>query len=267
MLLIRCPWCGARDEVEFGYGGAAGVPYPADPDALTDAEWAEYVFVRDNPKGPFAERWVHSAGLSALVRRGAGHGDPRVPGGAVRLPTGGRLDRSTPAAVHCGRGDPHGLPRRHARVGAARRTGSGRSAPSAYLGRPRGIVAAGVEEPNALVQVGGRADAAGDDGRAGRRAGRRDAVRPGPSLPNRTGDGTTRSTCTATCWWSGADRPDSPPRRRRPVRRPGDPRRRAARAGRLAAVHTGRRGVPELPDGTPGARRGPRCSATTTTTT
>jgi sarcosine oxidase, subunit delta len=62
MLLIRCPWCGERDEVEFGYGGQAHVAYPADADALTDAEWAEYVFMRDNPKGPFAERWVHSAG-------------------------------------------------------------------------------------------------------------------------------------------------------------------------------------------------------------
>jgi sarcosine oxidase, subunit delta len=62
MLLIRCPWCGDRDEVEFSYGGQAGVAYPADPEELTDAQWAEYVFVRDNPKGPFVERWVHTNG-------------------------------------------------------------------------------------------------------------------------------------------------------------------------------------------------------------
>jgi heterotetrameric sarcosine oxidase delta subunit len=62
MLLIPCPWCGDRDETEFAYGGQAHVPYPADPDALSDAEWGAYLFVRDNPKGPFAERWVHSAG-------------------------------------------------------------------------------------------------------------------------------------------------------------------------------------------------------------
>jgi len=62
MLLITCPWCGPRDEVEFHYGGQAGVAYPADPDALDDAAWAQYLFFRDNPKGPFAERWVHSAG-------------------------------------------------------------------------------------------------------------------------------------------------------------------------------------------------------------
>ncbi len=62
MLLVPCPWCGDRDETEFAYGGQAHVPYPEDPDALDDAAWGEYLFVRDNPKGPFAERWVHSAG-------------------------------------------------------------------------------------------------------------------------------------------------------------------------------------------------------------
>jgi sarcosine oxidase, subunit delta len=48
--------------VEFRYGGQAGVAYPAEPDALDDETWARYVFVRDNPKGRFAERWVHTAG-------------------------------------------------------------------------------------------------------------------------------------------------------------------------------------------------------------
>jgi sarcosine oxidase subunit alpha len=62
MLFIRCPWCGLRDETEFHYGGQAHVPYPADPDALSDTDWAQYLFVRDNPKGAFAERWSHGAG-------------------------------------------------------------------------------------------------------------------------------------------------------------------------------------------------------------
>ena len=62
MLLLPCPWCGERDEVEFSYGGQAGVPYPAEPAALSDEEWAAYLFVRDNPKGPFRERWVHTHG-------------------------------------------------------------------------------------------------------------------------------------------------------------------------------------------------------------
>jgi sarcosine oxidase, subunit delta len=62
MLLIACPWCGDREEVEFHYGGQAHVPYPRDPETLSDGEWAEYVFFRENPKGLFAERWSHSAG-------------------------------------------------------------------------------------------------------------------------------------------------------------------------------------------------------------
>ncbi len=62
MKLIDCPWCGPREELEFRYGGQAGVAYPAEPAAVDDAAWAQYLFFRDNPKGRFAERWVHSAG-------------------------------------------------------------------------------------------------------------------------------------------------------------------------------------------------------------
>jgi heterotetrameric sarcosine oxidase delta subunit len=62
MLLVRCPWCGDRDEIEFSYGGQAHVPYPRDPAALSDEEWGRFLFVRDNPKGRFAERWVHTHG-------------------------------------------------------------------------------------------------------------------------------------------------------------------------------------------------------------
>jgi sarcosine oxidase, subunit delta len=62
VLSIPCPWCGPRDETEFHYGGQAHIAYPADPLAQTDAEWAAYLFLRDNPKGWFAERWAHTAG-------------------------------------------------------------------------------------------------------------------------------------------------------------------------------------------------------------
>ncbi|MDP9297349.1 MAG: sarcosine oxidase subunit delta [Actinomycetota bacterium] len=62
MLLIPCPWCGPRDEIEFRCGGQAHVSYPLDPDILTDDQWAGYLFMRDNPKGDFAERWMHVAG-------------------------------------------------------------------------------------------------------------------------------------------------------------------------------------------------------------
>ena len=62
MLQIRCPWCGERDVVEFSYGGQAQVEYPADPAGASDEEWTQYLFVRDNPKGVWRERWVHIHG-------------------------------------------------------------------------------------------------------------------------------------------------------------------------------------------------------------
>jgi len=62
MLKIACPWCGERDEMEFAYGGQAHVAYPKDPHALSDEEWAQYIFMRDNPKGIFHERWMHRHG-------------------------------------------------------------------------------------------------------------------------------------------------------------------------------------------------------------
>lgn len=62
MLNIECPWCGERAEFEFAYGGQAHVAYPQDPQALSDEEWARYIFMRDNPKGFFRERWVHRYG-------------------------------------------------------------------------------------------------------------------------------------------------------------------------------------------------------------
>jgi heterotetrameric sarcosine oxidase delta subunit len=62
MFQIRCPYCGPRDEPEFSFGGQAHVAYPADPEALADEEWARFLFFRDNSRGPYAERWNHSAG-------------------------------------------------------------------------------------------------------------------------------------------------------------------------------------------------------------
>ncbi|MDO5662638.1 MAG: sarcosine oxidase subunit delta [Brachybacterium sp.] len=62
MLLIDCPHCGPRNEVEFHYGGQAHVAYPEDPAALDDRAWGEFLFYRENPKGPFAERWQHAVG-------------------------------------------------------------------------------------------------------------------------------------------------------------------------------------------------------------
>ncbi|MPZ42386.1 MAG: sarcosine oxidase subunit delta family protein [Betaproteobacteria bacterium] len=62
MLRIACPWCGPRDETEFGYGGEAHVALPSDAEQLPDAAWADYLFMRTNPKGRHRERWVHTHG-------------------------------------------------------------------------------------------------------------------------------------------------------------------------------------------------------------
>ena len=62
MLLIDCPWCGTRAETEFGYGGEAGIVRPPDPDALSDSEWADYLFFRANPRGAHRELWNHAQG-------------------------------------------------------------------------------------------------------------------------------------------------------------------------------------------------------------
>jgi heterotetrameric sarcosine oxidase delta subunit len=62
MLRIPCPHCGLRDLVEFRYGGEAGVLRPTDPESASDGEWANYLYYRNNLKGPQLERWVHIHG-------------------------------------------------------------------------------------------------------------------------------------------------------------------------------------------------------------
>jgi len=61
MFVINCPWCGERDMSEFAYGGEAHIVRPTTSEKMSDAEWAEFVFMRDNPKGVLAERWNHAA--------------------------------------------------------------------------------------------------------------------------------------------------------------------------------------------------------------
>ena len=62
MLRIPCPWCGIRDETEFRFGGEAHVERPGLE--VSDAEWADYLFNRENPKGLHYERWCHVYGCS-----------------------------------------------------------------------------------------------------------------------------------------------------------------------------------------------------------
>ncbi|MET8248954.1 sarcosine oxidase subunit alpha family protein [Streptomyces sp. NPDC005202] len=221
MLLIPCPWCGPRDETEFHYGGQAHVPYPEDPAALTDEEWARYLFFRDNPKGPFAERWSHAAGcrrwfnavrdtstneILAVYRAGeerpatveprpvnsARHGGPPcsseakssgefeeqpegrstptgrystvkpqqapepaaigVAGQPLRLSAGGRVHRDEPLTFTFDGTQYQGF-RGDTLASALLAGGVIQAGTSIKLGRPRGIFSAGVEEPNAVVQI------------------------------------------------------------------------------------------------------------------
>ena len=59
-MRIACPFCGERELSEFSYLGDAKPQRPvadADDDAVYD-----YVYLRDNPRGPHRELWQHNAG-------------------------------------------------------------------------------------------------------------------------------------------------------------------------------------------------------------
>ena len=62
MLIIPCPHCGPRPEIEFRYAGEAHIARPPDPQTRTDEEWADFLYMRSNPKGRHAERWRHLHG-------------------------------------------------------------------------------------------------------------------------------------------------------------------------------------------------------------
>lgn len=65
MLRIDCPHCGPRDHTEFAYGGDANPRRPGD-DAGSRA-WFEFVYIRDNPRGPHDELWQHTLGCRAWI--------------------------------------------------------------------------------------------------------------------------------------------------------------------------------------------------------
>ena len=62
MLLIKCPWCGDRAQIEFSYGGDALVSRPNNPESAGTGVWFDYVYLRDNPRGVHTEYWQHIAG-------------------------------------------------------------------------------------------------------------------------------------------------------------------------------------------------------------
>ena len=61
MIQLECPNCGKRNQSEFKYGGEYN-PRPATPSEVSDKEWADYVYMRDNKWGVQKEWWCHSSG-------------------------------------------------------------------------------------------------------------------------------------------------------------------------------------------------------------
>ena len=62
MLLIDCPFCGERPELEFAYGGQAHLARPQRPAELDDQAWTDFLYMRENTRGVYAERWRHARG-------------------------------------------------------------------------------------------------------------------------------------------------------------------------------------------------------------
>lgn len=61
MQRFPCPFCGPRDESEFHFAAEAGKPRPEPAPDVSDADWADYLYTADAPRGPAAEIWVHLA--------------------------------------------------------------------------------------------------------------------------------------------------------------------------------------------------------------
>jgi sarcosine oxidase subunit delta len=64
MLLIPCPYCGPRPELEFRYAGEAHVARATQPATVNDEDWAGFLYMRTNPRGVHAERWRHTHGCA-----------------------------------------------------------------------------------------------------------------------------------------------------------------------------------------------------------
>ena len=67
MVLIECPHCGERNQSEFRYGGEYN-PRPsnlANFDEVSDAEAADFIYMKDNKWGVQKEWWYHRQGCQA----------------------------------------------------------------------------------------------------------------------------------------------------------------------------------------------------------
>lgn len=80
MLLIPCPWCGLREEIEFAFGGSAEHVMPPLDGGEHRALWHEFVHLRANPMGPHRELWFHTHGCERWVEVERDTRDSRILG-------------------------------------------------------------------------------------------------------------------------------------------------------------------------------------------
>ncbi|MCP4417026.1 MAG: sarcosine oxidase subunit delta [Chloroflexi bacterium] len=61
MIQIDCPNCGMRNVAEFRHGGEYN-PRPKGMMDISNEEWTNYIFLRENKVGVQKEWWYHRAG-------------------------------------------------------------------------------------------------------------------------------------------------------------------------------------------------------------
>src|SRR3977135_1686525 len=64
MLLINCPYCGQRPEVEFSYGGEAHIARPTPPESVSAEDWGAFLYLRHNRPRARAQRWRQVRGCA-----------------------------------------------------------------------------------------------------------------------------------------------------------------------------------------------------------
>ena len=162
LSLVRLPV-----EIEFHHAGEAHVTRPSDPASLSDADWADFLAQQDrDPRGHHAERWRHEHGCGQFFNcvrdtSDGSHRRDRPQPGEPRWDDA-KLSHSIGRAVRIQRDQPI----RFTFDGRVLDGFAGDTLASALLAngvhlvgrsfkyhRPRGIMSAGSEEPNALVTI------------------------------------------------------------------------------------------------------------------
>ena len=121
MLLIACPYCGKRPEIEFSYGGEAHLARPRSPPQLDDQAWTDFLVHAQQHQGRVCRALAPRARLRPLLQCAARHHhrsfsrdlqDRRAASGA-RLATEAAAERAASASGQ--RGVRRALPLRRRR--------------------------------------------------------------------------------------------------------------------------------------------------------